>query len=301
MKYLFFIIPAAILLILLVPLLLFLHFRKKRVIRKVNALNVVEKRTLINNIVDTFGYAYVSYQDIFATRLDAPQKQFGYTTFYDLSAVYFNMVFDYETIYFNYNGRTWLIEMWKGQYGINAGCELGVYYADSVIPPDKYSTTLFHAVGRNDMPDISLRLNKHSNRKLHEYTLLGQLRYRHWWLTLFKMGEFTKPKDLFVNTSIRFKDYAMLRRFLDSFVKVLPDTAYKVNGLTVYFTFYQSNRQYSIFQKTLRRLALLSCRIFCKWFHFITRPFENSGDKLLYIYYYLPFTVRFLLNGKPKK
>lgn len=300
MEHLYLIIPVVILLLLLV-LFLFLHFRKKRVIKKVNFLNIAEKRKVINDVIDSVGYVYDIYQDIFATRLDAPQKQFGYTTFYDLSAAYFNMVFDYETIYFNYNGRTWLIEMWKGQYGINAGCELGIYYADTIVPPDKYNTTLFHAVEANDMLDISLRLNQHRNKKLHQYVKLGQVRYRHWWLTLFKMGTFTKPKDLFVNTSIRFKDYAMLRHFLDSFTKTLPDTLYKVNGLTVYFTFYQSNRKYSFWKKMVRRVALTLCQLYCKWFNFVTRPFENSGDKLLYIYYYLPFTLRFLLKGKPSK
>lgn len=300
MKYLYLIIPAAILLLLLASLL-FLHFKKKRVIKKVNSLNAPEKRQLINDVIDSVGYVYDIYQDIFATRLDAPQKQFGYTTFYDLSAAYFNMVFDYETIYFDYNGRTWLIEMWKGQYGINAGCELGIYYADSIVPPDKYNTTLFEAVAPNDMLDISLRLNMHSNRKLHQYTRLGQLRYRHWWLTLFKMGVFAKPKDLFVNTSIRFKDYAMMHHFLDSFAKTLPNTTYKVNGLTIYFTFYQSNRKYSLLKRMVRRVALTFCHIYCIWFNYITRPFETGGDKLLYIYYYLPFTLRFLLKGKPEK
>lgn len=300
MNYWYFIIPAIIFVSIFIFILL-LHFRKKRVIKKVNSLNTGEKKQIINDLIEPLGYIYDIYQDVFATRLDAFQKQFGYTTFYDLSAAYFNMVFDYETIYFDYNGRTWLIEMWKGQYGINAGCEIGIYYADSIVPKEKLDTTLFHAVDTNDMLDISLRLNKHENRKLHQYTKLGQFHYRHWWLTLFKMGVFAKPKDLFINASIRFKDYAMLRHFLDSFIKTLPDTLYKVNGLTVYFTFYHSRHKYSLWKKMVRHIALAFCHLYCKWFNFVTRPFSNSGDKLLYIYYYLPFTVRFILRGKPGK
>ncbi len=296
----YFIIPAIILISIFVFILL-LHFRKKRVIKKVRAMNTGEKKQIINDLIEPLGYIYDIYQDIFATRLDAFQKQFGYTAFYDLSAAYFNMVFDYETIYFDYNGRTWLIEMWKGQYGINAGCEIGVYYANSIVPKDKLDTTLFHAVDTTDMLDISLRLSKHENKKLHQYTKLGQLHYRHWWLTLFKMGVFSKPKDLFLNASIRFKDYAMLHHFLDSFTKTLPDTLYKVNGLTVYFTFYQSSRKYSFWKRMVRHIALAFCHLYCKWFNFITRPFSSSGDRLLYIYYYLPFTVRFILKGKPLK
>ena len=298
MKYLYFIIPLAFLLPILLTML-FLHFRKKRVLKRVRSLSPEEKTTLINQLIEPVGYIYEPLQDVFATRLNAPQKLFGYTTFYDLSAPYFNMVFDYETIYFDYGGRTWLIEMWKGQYGINSGCELGIYYADSIVSPDKYDTALFHAVDEADMLDISLKLNKSASRPNTTPSRLGYLRYHHWWLTIFKMGVFSKPKQLFVNTSIRFKTYPMMYSFLESFDKVLPETPYILNGLNVYFTFYKSHRKYNWFKKAVRRIALISCHLYCILFNFITRPFQNTGDKILYIYYYLPFAIRLIF--KPKK
>ena len=101
-----------------------LFFRKRAARKKVNALNIYEKEEILDNLIKPFGYEYESTQDIFMTRQDAPQKLFGYTSVYDHSAPYFNMVYDYETIYFDYNNRTWMVEMWKGQYGINSGCEL---------------------------------------------------------------------------------------------------------------------------------------------------------------------------------
>ena len=271
-----------------------LHFRKRAALSKVTQLSVNEKGEILDKLGEPFGYTYDARQDIFLSRRDAPQKSFGYTTAYDLSAPYFNMVFDYETIYFDYNNRTWLVEMWKGQYGINSGCELGIYYADKIIPPEKYDTTLFHAVQDNDMLLTTLKLNRHTSSKNEGYLKLGQTKNRHWWPTIFKMGTFSKPEQLFVNTSIRFKDYAMLRSFMDSFTQSLPSTFYKVNGRTVYFTFSKSFRNYSLFKKMVRRVALASCHLLCNWFNFLTRPFENYGDKLLYIYYYLPFVVRML-------
>lgn len=298
MKYLYLIIPLAILLLILLTML-FLHYRKKRVLEKVHSLSTEEKTTLINQLIEPVGYIYEPQQDIFATRLNAPQKLFGYTTFYDLSAPFFNMVFDYETIYFDYGGRTWLVEMWKGQYGINSGCELGIYYADSIVSPDKYDTTLFHAVDEADMLDISLKLNKSASKQNTASARLGYLRYHHWWLTIFKMGIFSKPKQLFVNTSIRFKTYPMMYSFLESFDKVLPETPYILNGLNVYFTFCKSHRKYTWFKKMVRHIALISCHLYCVLFNFITRPFQNTGDKILYIYYYLPFAIRLIF--KPKK
>lgn len=298
MKYWYLIIPAAILLLMII-LLIFFHFKKRKVMKKVNELNTIEKIKLLNHLAEPLGYLYDPEQDIFATRLDAPQKHFGYHTFYDLAAAYFNMVFDYETIYFDYNGRTWLIEMWKGQYGINAGCELGIYYADTILSPDDYDNTHFEVVAPKDMLDISLKLNRHFHKVQKPCDRIAYRKHRHWWLTIFKMGTFAKPEDLFVNTSIRFKDHTMLNRFLDSFEDTLPGTMYKLNGLTVYFTFCKSRRTYSLFKRLVRKLALFSCRIYCKWFNSVTRAFVNSGDKLLYLYYYLPFVVRHML--KPKK
>ncbi len=277
-----------------------LHFRKKRIIRKMNSLSAEEKIERIQRIVEPIGYIYEPFQDIFATRLNAPQKLFGYTTFYDLSAAFFHMVFDYETFYFDYNKRTWLVEMWKGQYGINTGCELGVYYADSLVDKSQYASTLFHAVEDKDMLNISLKLNKHIPKE-NASTRVGYLKYRHWWLTIFKMGTFSKPKDLFVNTSIRFKNYPMLYSFLDSFEAAMPKTTYHLNGLTVYFTFCESSRNYSVFQKIVRRISLTLCHLYCVLFRYVTKPFQNSGDKILYLYYYLPFTFRLIFRPFQKQ
>lgn len=300
MNYIYLSIPAIFLLTALIFMIIF-HFKKKAVIKKVNSLNPCEKSDTLNNLSEPLGYMYDPCQDIFMARQDATQKVFGYTTFYDLSAPYFNMVFDYETIYFDYAGRTWLIEMWKGQYGINTGCELGVYYADKVIPHGKYSSTLYKAVNSKDMLDISLKLNRHCHKKHCKYSKLGHVCKKHWWLTCFKIGCFSKPKELFVNISITFKDCKMMQSFLDSFKATLPDTTYKVNGLTIYFTFCQSKRKYSLWKRFIRHISLGKCRIYCQWFNCLTRPFRKSGDKILYFYYYLPFVVRRMFKQKRNK
>lgn len=151
------------------------------------------------------------------------------------------------------------------------------------------------------MLEVSLHLNKLDSKNHSRYIRLGDMQKKHWWLTIFKMGIFTYPKDLFVNVSIRFKDSVMLQSFLESFRGTLPHTPYKINGLKLYFSFCKSERTYSFFQKTVRNLALMSCHLYCRWFHYLTRPFETSGDKLLYLYYYLPFTLRYILKHIPGK
>ena len=271
-------------------------FLKRNAIQKVTTLGINEKETILDNLAEPFGYAYEPAQDIFATRQDAPQKQFGYTAFYDHSAAFFHMVYDYERIYFDYNNRTWLIEIWKGQYGISSGCELGVYYADEIVPPEKYASTHFHAAGEADSLLVTLVLHQKRASETETYEKLGQIRERHWWPAIFKMGRFSKPSNLLVQVSIRFHDYSMLCSFLRSFKASLPSACYTVNGLTVCFTFAKSERRFSLLRRIIRRLALCSCHLLCKIFNRLTKHFENSGDKVLCLYYRMPILVRLLFR-----
>ncbi len=290
-KYLFFLVP---LLLFLISVLL-LHLKKKKSILKTRSLSITEKTELLNHLVEPLGYMYNPHQDIFTSHINAPQKLLGYHTFYDFAAAFFNMVFDYETIYFDYRGRTWLIEIWKGQYGINSGCELGVYYADQIVSPKDYDITHFEAVAPKDMLTVSMELYKETPYT----TLLGYHQSKHWWLTIFKLDSFSKPSDLSVNISITFPDYRMLTAFLESFENTLPHTPYHSNGLRLTIPFHESLRKYRLSRRIVRRLGLTSCHFLCGFFRFITRSFANSGDKILYLYFYLPIFVRHML--KPPK
>ena len=114
-----------IVLIAIVCLIVF-HWRKKKIICKICCMSDMHKCRLLNELVEPLGYNYYSKQDIFSSRLDAWQKDFGYGAIYDRGAPYFNMVFDSYPVYFDHDGKTWLIEFWKGQYGINTGSEVGI-------------------------------------------------------------------------------------------------------------------------------------------------------------------------------
>lgn len=76
------------------------------------------------------------------------------------------MVFDALPIYFDYAGETWLIEFWKGQYGINTGGEVGVYHAGKVVPERYYRIAHFEAVEDQDMPFIQCRLDRRRKKSL---------------------------------------------------------------------------------------------------------------------------------------
>ena len=81
----------------------------------------------LGSAVYAAGFLYDPDQDIIYTRMDALQRGFGYAFGYDAAALGINAVLDCEPIFFDYDGRHWMIELWKGQYGLETGCEIGVY------------------------------------------------------------------------------------------------------------------------------------------------------------------------------
>lgn len=281
--YLFLTIAIPILLILVI----LTHFRKKRNIRKVCALGMSDKCKLLDELMEPFGYCYVPSEDVFSTRLDAWQRQMGYCKLYDDSAYHLHMIFDSLPVYFDYRGRTWLLEFWKGQYGINTGAEIGLYYADRILEDNELGQTLFQAVEDGDMVKMSFSLFKNDER-------ISYLTGRHWWLTVFHVGCFSRPQELSMRASVTFPD----REMAESFVRGLARAGYshsdicrQCNTVTLSFVTFESKKKRLL--RNLRiRLAMWSNRFWCRVYLFITRPFRLSADRILYLYYYLPFAFR---------
>ena len=99
-----------IVIVIAIFFLFLFHFRKKKIIKKICCMPKKEKCDFLNERVAPLGYCYDCHQDIFTSTQDAWQKKYGYGSIYDRVAPFFNMIFDYKPIYFNYDGKTWLIE-----------------------------------------------------------------------------------------------------------------------------------------------------------------------------------------------
>ncbi len=265
------------------------HRRKKCIIRKICSMDSCEKVCTLNNLLKPFGFSYVPGQDIVTSLQDAWQRKFGYCTLYDKTASHFNMVFDCEPIYFNYCGRTWLIEFWKGQYGINTGGEIGIYHADSILKPEQYDKTLFHSVSDEEMLYMSMQL-------FYKCRLLFSMRGIRWWLTGFDVGHFCEPADLTMKASITFPNACMLRSFVDGLIHSgYMECSIFVCDLTVSFTFARpcTAQHRSCFCSWLSQIEN---RLSCALYMYVTRPFSCTLDKLLYLYYFLPAAFRRLLR-----
>ena len=261
--------------------------RRYRIIKKIISMNRMEKLRIIHDLSSPFGFVYREDQDIFTTRRDAWQKDYGYTGAFDLAAPAFGMVFDCEPVFFDYNGKTWLIEFWKGQYGLTAGGEVGLYYADALLAPDRRQTAHFHAVSDEEMMPLSIMLQKNGRPMFAVHEI-------HWWLTGFRLGTYCEPSDLKMEVSITFPEMEMLRAFCDSLIK----NGYDLRSLctcdcTVSLLFTAPHSTCSGFRHHLyTQIARRKNRLFCQLYLNFTRPFTDTVDRLLCLYYFFPAGLR---------
>lgn len=175
------------------------------------------------------GFSYNSEKDIFYSTKNAWQKNFGYSHMYDVGAPVFQMILDTEPIKFYYNNKNWLITFWKGQYGITTGAEIGVYCTNRQIVNKK---TIYFPVKEDEMLDMGFVLY---NKKGEQIT---KVRAKHWWLTSFKLGMFSKPKNLTMDIMITFPNQDMLNAFINAFKKKkYTSKHFKVINNTFYFRY----------------------------------------------------------------
>jgi UDP-2,3-diacylglucosamine pyrophosphatase LpxH len=204
-------------------------------------------RSLLALAVDAAGFRYDPLQDIIYSKMDPLQRKFGYAYGYDAGALAMNAIIDCEPIFFDYAGKTWMIELWKGQYGLETGCEIGVYNR-SIGSSSLFYSVLDPTVGNrpgDPNPEHSLFFDCASDSEL---LTMSSVLYRngqrvfsrgpepHWWLTGFRWGLLSDPGDLTMDVTIECLDAVMT----SALVGALRNMGYAnvdVNGNTVAFTF----------------------------------------------------------------
>jgi len=169
------------------------------------------------------GFDYDMDQNVFYSSLNCWQKAFGYNDFYDAFAPLGAMFFDTRSIYFNYDGRDWMFKLWKGQYGITSGAEVGLYTKNAG------ASSQYRGVDEKDF--VMMDLTVYRNDELY-FTRDPQM---HWWLSGFVLGDISTSADISLESTITFKDQAMA----DTFVAALgtksdtADVSCAVNGTSV--------------------------------------------------------------------
>lgn len=253
----------------------------------------------LDQIVNAAGYSYDPMQDMFYSNMDAWQRETGYCRLYDEGAIISGMIIDCEPVTFEYDGKKWLIEFWKGQYGMTTGCEIGVYYSEDfdLNIPDFFRGTFYQSVPDEDLFPMSFDLKKHGR------TLFVR-ESSHWWLTGFKLGEFSEPSELVMDLSITLKDSAMRNIFINKLLEIgYSKEEIFVYGNTVFLRFDKPRTPQPIARTpatdwvTQRKNELL-----CKKYQEITAPYDNLLDKMNGILGLAPGTFKQAIRlGRNKK
>ncbi|MBR3788693.1 MAG: DUF4474 domain-containing protein [Clostridia bacterium] len=154
------------------------------------------------------GFDYDPVQDVYFTQLDSWQRNFGFNSVYDTAAPMVGMIYSTAKIYFTYDDKDWMMEIWKGQYGITAGGEIGFYNK----PTDRVMKH-FDCVTDEEMLEVSF-----------DFYNMDELVFtrgpeKHWWLTGFKFLHVGIPTFITLDMTIEFPN----RKMANAFEKGLKD------------------------------------------------------------------------------
>ena len=148
------------------------------------------------------GFDYDPVQDVYFTQLDSWQRNFGFNSVYDTAAPMVGMIYSTAKIYFTYDDKDWMMEIWKGQYGITAGAEIGFYNK----PTDRVMKH-FDCVTDEEMLEMAF-----------DFYNMDELVFtrgpeKHWWLTGFKFLHVGIPSFITLDMTIEFPDRKMANAF----------------------------------------------------------------------------------------
>ena len=176
------------------------------------------------------GFAWDPEQKCFFSSKNSWQRNFGFCEEYDILAPLTVMYYDTVRVKFRYDNRDWMIQMWKGQYGIFLGCEIGVYYKDIDSTVEFYD-----CVADEDLLYMDSALYRDGEK------LFARKYNKYWWTTGFKTGALKNISDrseLVMNSTVTFHTYEMMEAFLEAFEKknFHEGKDYWVSGKSVTFT-----------------------------------------------------------------
>lgn len=215
------------------------------------AINVVTKPNLIKDLLERkqiLSYQYSYIDDYYYTNdKDCWQHNFGFGKVYDLVAPYVLLEYDYTRVFFTYEGKDWMIQFWKGQYGLLFyGGEIGVYNKEHSDKKDNVFT-MYGCPGPEDW--LKMEMTLYHDEGFGNYERQFTREYGdYWWCTGFKDGHLRRQEpadELRMTGRITLKDAEMTGLFTQGLkdcgfgqsksVKDLGLDQFYVDGNDVYF------------------------------------------------------------------
>lgn len=215
------------------------------------ALNVVTSSNLVKDFLEerqVLSYQYSYIDDYYYTNdKEAWQYNFGYGKLYDVVAPYVLLEYDYVRVFFTYEDKDWMIQLWKGQYGlVFYGSEIGIYTKPHSEEDDTF-WTFYRCPEEDDWVKMEMTLY---HRELNgKYTREFSRPYDdYWWCTGFKDGHLRieePANELRMYGRITLKDKKMASLFTEGLktcgfeqnknLKDIEDDQFYAKGKDVYF------------------------------------------------------------------
>lgn len=210
-------------LILIIGVFIFVRVRKQR--NTFLTVNTSQKAADLDHEFASWGFFYSPEDDAFYSIENAPQREFGNCQLYDDSMPLVGIIVDCEPIYFEYDNKLWLIEFWKGQYGMALGCQIGTYFtlSESIKYPG-FQQIYYESPSNKECCGISFTLKK-KNKMILRHTS------EKCFTAGLKLGEFSNPSALTLKAKITFPNKKMLL----SFIGGLKAAGYASNEYSAHF------------------------------------------------------------------
>ncbi len=195
---------------------------------------------------DGEGYYYTDDKDCW-------QMNAGYNEVYDNMAPLTAMFIDQVRIRFNYGGKDWMVQLWKGQYGfLLVGAEIGLYTADEGVNSGAVTDiNHYNCADKEDWLYMSMDCYWAEGNNGHYKKVFSRPYAKYWWPTGFVKGQLTKytwPRtELKMKGRITFKSAEMANLFVEELRKTgfvraagnasnqLVDDSYYQSGADVWF------------------------------------------------------------------
>ncbi len=172
------------------------------------------------------GFNYNLQEALVYATIDSWMREFGFCVFYDVAANSMPLLWHYITrrFTFEYDGLEWMIQIWKGNYLITNGAEVGVYNRE----PGSFGT-FYNCASDDQLMEMSLQVYH------GEELLVNQDPQMHWWINGFQMGKRRYiPDSLTMKFSIVMPNEEMLNAFCESIDNhYRHDVTYTVEGLKI--------------------------------------------------------------------
>ncbi len=179
------------------------------------SINVTKRNNFLRDLLEeqqVLSYQYSYVDDYYYTNdKDAWQYNFGFGKIYDFASPYILLEYDYIRIFFTYEDKDWMLQMWKGQYGlVFYGGEIGIYnrpYSEDGVG----AWTMFNCPAEEDWLKMEMTLWHEDTEGNWNREFTRPYDY-YWWCTGFKNGHLRQEEpadELRLTGRITFKDEEM--------------------------------------------------------------------------------------------